>query len=284
MKKRMIIMATICLLATATVNLTAPITASAARQVSYAAYVKKELKPIIDGEIDEIWNDYGIKYKTNETAGVGGYSSVLWDETGYYFLAYVEDSTINESDACSFWVSEDYYTNQLFAEWYNDQGTAHYSTDGKDGTYYITVNAKGDISVSFGVENFKGQVGVEINEEYGYYVVEVYSPLMCDDFKLQDESRLGFEFTVDDYTSTDVFASTVKWGKLRWAYWDNPTTLGKIKLVKSEEDIRDTALENDEPVSCASSAPVGVLLCGGIACLAVCFLKKGKKKNEIDIK
>ena len=95
------------------VSLTAAISANSTGETSTAAYAT--VAPVIDGQIDEIWN-----HTAHQTISVpeeyeyditGGYTAILWDETGYYLLAVVEDISLTENDpearnSVDFWFSE----------------------------------------------------------------------------------------------------------------------------------------------------------------------------------
>ena len=78
-----------------------PTIGASARRVDYIGYIDSSEKPIIDGTIDAIWKDAGT------LATSSGYASVLWNETGLYYFAYVYDNSICAKDSCAFWICED---------------------------------------------------------------------------------------------------------------------------------------------------------------------------------
>ena len=119
------------------VSLTAAISANSTGETSTASYAT--VAPVIDGQIDEIWN-----HTAHQTISVpeeyeyditGGYTAILWDETGYYLLAVVEDISLTENDpearnSVDFWFSEANTKTDSFS---SDPGDWHFCK-ASDGT------------------------------------------------------------------------------------------------------------------------------------------------------
>ena len=77
------------------------ISASAADENSKADIKKATVAPVIDGKIDKIWS-YAPEIKPTQsgdspTEGLKdkSYFKMLWDDKGFYVLAYVADTTVN---------------------------------------------------------------------------------------------------------------------------------------------------------------------------------------------
>lgn len=262
----------------------APSLEASATKVDYVGYVDEAEAPVIDGTVDEVWNDASQLYTSS------GYASVLWNEDGLYYLATVWDSTMCSKDMCAFWISEDYNLNKRWIEWYYPSNECTYDADGKSGAYYVQVFSNGDYNVSCnGSEKYADvEIAVTRNERANEWIVEVYVPHMGENTLLKENSRVGFEFSIDDYDSIfDTRASTSKWmSHHNWPYRENYTALGKIILCKSDETaVVDTMEETNDGVttnalmqaggSCNSSiATVGIgAILGGL----FVFVKKKKE-------
>ena len=141
MKKQQILIGLAAFLLSAGAMVTSvPTLEASARRVDYIGYVDSSEKPIIDGTIDKIWEGAGTLATSN------GYASVLWNEAGIYYLAYVYDNSICAKDSCAFWISEDYSLNNTWIEYYS--GGGGYDEDGKSGAYYVKVSAEGEMTAS----------------------------------------------------------------------------------------------------------------------------------------
>lgn len=218
---------------------------ASARRVDYVGYVSSSEKPVIDGTIDEIWKDAG-RLVTSQ-----GYASVLWNESGIYYLAYVYDNYICSKDSCTFWISEDYYLSNLWLEYYSADGG--YQADGKSGAYYVTMSANGAMSASCTDSNKYKAIKYASSKNSGYWIAEIFVPRMGTKTRLAEYERIGFEFTIDGYDSNyDSSVSRSKWmSNNNWPYNTNHTALGKLVLSKSNEDAdiefaEELVLEEDQ--------------------------------------
>ena len=271
MKKQKILMGLAAfLLFVGVTTMSLPTIEASARRVDYIGYVSSSEKPVIDGAIDEIWKDAGTLATSN------GYASVLWNESGIYYLAYVYDNSICAKDSCAFWISEDYSLNNAWLEYYSNGGG--YDEDGKSGAYYVKVTAGGEMSASCTKSDKYEQIEYAVTQNKGYWVAEIFVPHIGEQTRLAEHERIGFEFTIDGYDSmNDYSVSRSKWmSNNNWPYSKDHTALGKLVLSKSNEDVAtDSEINEQEEVnnsSCNSVVSnVALVSCLGVLCL---FIKK----------
>ena len=202
------------------------------------AYVNNENAPIIDGTMDDIWqnssifvskninidnctqNIQNIYYKDAEIR-------VLWNEIGLYFLAYVYDTTVTRYDRCNFWVSENYITT-------TEGMNVPYSANAQDGNYAICANPLGtnmvytNLDVSSYWQVATSRIEDSLEDDYGY-IVEIFMPIIGETaFKLGHQ--IGFDISVDYYSAyqtRDLYTNWCGIGK----YWENVNELKKVELL-----------------------------------------------------
>ncbi len=194
--------------------------------VSNAA--KATVAPVIDGEIDDIWN-YTDPQTVDTSASDGvevsaAYTKILWDDTGLYFLAVVTDDSITDNDkdarnSVDFWISEKHTKTDGFAA---DAGDWHFCK-ASDGTeVYYTGNEKiYDVAESY------------VNVTSDGYVIEFYAPFLSD-ITPAVGTKIGYTVSVND----DVDGDGVRDGYSYWsvtaedgAYWSNTKALCDVTLV-----------------------------------------------------
>ena len=195
-----------------------------AEALAFAEYVSEENAPKIDGIIDSSWN-VGLSGITTKTSAQGtrGSVDILWNEQGLYFLVIVIDYTLNETDVCNLWVSEQYLGN-------NEAYINGTSYDEVNGAYSVCLNGNGEnlfLDQQLNWFTAAGKMGESS------YILEVYVPLRGDNI-LVYQGSIGFELSVDDYffvgTSVVDRGAYVNWLGLG-DYWSNPSKLGEVLLV-----------------------------------------------------
>ena len=289
MKKKGIVIACAMVLAIGSMAFTMTCIEASARRVDYVGYVAETDKPVIDGKIDDVWMDAGT-LSTSQ-----GYASVLWNETGIYYLAYVYDNSITSKDSCTFWICEDYYLNNAWLEYFS--GGGGYDEDGKSGAYFVNATANGIITASCtGSDKYQDIQGA-VAQERGYWVAELFVPQMGEKTRLADNERIGFEFTIDSYDSEqDTRASRSKWmSNHNWPHETDHTALGKLVLSKSNEEetsvqvisedviAPETAPNNIKPVSAKSNENVAngcKAVASSSALVGICALALYFKKRK----
>lgn len=198
-------------------------------KLGYAEYISTENAPIIDGEIDEVWFKGSTHIATSETiTSTGevtyGMITILWNETGLYFLGCVIDTTVNLSDRCNLWVSETYFEEE------NEDTYPNVS-----GSYFLCLNPKGENLYSAPdswEDGFMWTVEYKIagKETESGYTVEAYVPLTGTS-ALEKGAYIGFDVSIDSYLGKDAERDDyVNWNGEGW-YWQKPSSLGKIRLI-----------------------------------------------------
>lgn len=219
-------LASILLALSMAVSLTVAISANATGEVSTASYAT--VAPVIDGQIDEIWN-----HTARQTIAVpddfeyditGGYTSLLWDETGYYLLAVVEDISLTENDqearnSVDFWFSEANTKTDSFS---TDSGDWHFCK-ASDGTecYYT------------GNENVYKVAKSAVTTSEDGYIVELYVPYLGAKAPALG-AKIGYTVSFNDDTDNDG----VRDGYVYWsvtedsdAYWEKTAALPDVELI-----------------------------------------------------
>lgn len=220
--------------------------ANAAGEIGVAEYVSVENAPIIDGQVDDIWLGITSWVEVNQGAGAAyGEVTILWNETGLYFLAQVNDSNVNNTDCCNFWVSETYYSDF----------DSEYTYPFVDGAYFLSVNSNNTIYDYKDPEVFEGESGLPENYQTATqktesgYIVEAYVPLMGST-ALEKGNAIGFDCSIDNFVTEGAEREGYRyWGGLG-AYWENPSALRVLFL-------KDDIPQNESP-SDSSSANTSV--------------------------
>ncbi len=218
--------------------------------VSTAA--KATVAPVIDGEIDEIW-DYTEAQKVDTSASEGvevsaAYTKILWDDTGLYFLAVVTDDSITDADkdarnSVDFWVSEKNTVTDGFAA---DAGDWHFckASDGTEA--YYTGNEKiYEVAESY------------VNLTADGYVIELYAPFLSD-LTPAVGTKIGYTVSVND----DIDGDGVRDGYSYWsvseadgAYWSNTKALCDVTFVDGPVFETETEAEIVDSADAVTAAP-----------------------------
>ncbi|GEM_PF-5477243 len=214
-------------------------------QFAYAAYVDDTTKPIIDGNVDDVWESTAKMVTLNEIDDpkwdAYGYISVLWSDTGLYYLAAVKDNTVvynadGVGDRANFYVSETFGGT-------NAPTTFPTNTDlmGEYKPYSITVGAGGKLIgkegksyyTSLPVLNADGVQYAAKAYSDGYYV-EAYVPY----FALNSTTAvvghvMGLSASIDNYTGENGNYSRDEYTNLGGlsSYWSNPQSQFQVVFV-----------------------------------------------------
>ena len=260
----------------------------------FADYVSVEDAPTIDGYAEDVWNRVINTLETGITdEGTKAKISILWNETGLYFFADVTDFTVNDTDLCNFWVSEEYitgnskYVNKTYPE--------------VEGSYYLCLNPNGE-NAFYHPDNFEdnildmtGKYTVASTKNDEGYTLELYVPITGNK-NLQENSSIGFDVSIDDYLTEGIGIEDreayVNWNGQGW-YWENPERLGKVVLVDSTDSNKvpenntnngSETLDNMPETSpkksgCSSTLHIGggLAVFAGILIASIIFIKR--KKN-----
>jgi hypothetical protein len=213
------------------------------------------IKPVIDGKIDAIWDATAAQESTypgdRDGEGISGYTKILWDEDGIYYLGVVNDpTTLMEAnpagtDSIDFWVSETYSDEMGYPLAGDYQiSLSPYNTLGG---YYIG-NEKAPESVK--------EHAAVINGD-GTYVLEIAMPWMDPDFKPAAGAVIGYNASfnndIDGDAARDSWTSWVEWNGM--PYWSDSMWLGQVELVKADVAVAvDEAPAADAPAAEAPAA------------------------------
>lgn len=239
-----------------------------------ATYCKTEYSPIIDGDIDEIW-DYadelsGTNYNYDSSiASASGYAKVLWNETNLFLLAVVnienteEISTDNFIDGVIFRVSETSSSELTFR------------TLSGDWEYGITSNGTA-FNVLAKDLPMKTTYKTKWNEKANQYIVELHVPLQTYRLNLEENDSIAFNFfireDVDQNGEFDDADSCSSWQ----AGIEGPASLSPLQLIKKEIHIDIDKNNSDD-----NSNTLTYLLIGGSVVIAgtifILFFRRRKK-------
>ncbi len=216
-------------------------------------------KPVIDGEIDQIWSSadkmYGNVYGTT-TEGlenpsiVNSYASLCWDADGLYLLGVMYDKTITEDDvdarnSIDFWVSETYSDDSVYGE----DGDWHYCK-ASDGTeLYYTGN-----------ETVYDEATTAVKVYDDFYVVEIFCPWQTEGFAPAVGTQIGFTVSFNDDIDTDGVRDMYSyWATtdVSEAYWSETQALPKITFVEGPAvEVAEDAPAADADAPAADTTPV----------------------------
>ena len=227
------------------------ISASAADENSNADIKKATVAPVIDGKIDKIWS-YAPEIKPtqsgdNPTEGLKdkSYFKMLWDDKGFYVLAYVADTTVNPDVAGDAWKHvanglELYVSETDAKEW--DPAKA-YKANGAGGTgdYIVRLASDGNgIITSDLLPADKVSFKTVVNKGKDY-IVEVFIPWNKTDAKHEVGSKMGITFKIrDDTTGNGEENGWAMWDTLpdgngQHRYWDMTYCIPTVTLVAGPE-------------------------------------------------
>ena len=205
-------------------------------------YVAEDNAPVLDGEIDAVWDNAPMLKleRIRDTNGLysevgNAWVKILWTEKGFYYLANVHDSSIVAMDKVNFWVNEQYIDGSHIGG--DSSFKIPYSADASDGNYSICFDATGKNVYYSGVnieEYWDKNSTVKITD-YGY-VAEAFVPCLSVE-SLYEGMEIGLDFSVDYYsnpnsTSVDTDRDAYSfWGGVGH-YWNDISGLVMMTLVK----------------------------------------------------
>lgn len=191
-------------------------------EVAEATVIKAKYgTPVIDAEIDDIWNDspaVDVKGQITAWEGATGKVRVLWDEKFVYALFAVEDGVLNS-------LSPNAY-EQDSVEIFLDQNNAkspYYEED--DGQYRVNY----DGVISFGTKpEITGFTAKAIKTDKGY-LVEMAIPLVQ---APNEGMKMGFEAQVNDSNDKGMRQSIAKLHDMTDNSYQTTENWAEIELVK----------------------------------------------------
>nr|ACR54951.1 xylanase III/CBM9 fusion protein [synthetic construct] len=182
--------------------------------------------PVIDGEIDEIWNTTEeIETKAvamgsldkNATAKV----RVLWDENYLYVLAIVKDPVLNK-DNSNPWEQD---SVEIFID-ENNHKTGYYEDDDAQ----FRVNYMNEQTFGTGGSPARFKTAVKLIE--GGYIVE--AAIKWKTIKPTPNTVIGFNIQVNDANEKGQRVGIISWSDPTNNSWRDPSKFGNLRLIKLE--------------------------------------------------
>lgn len=259
------------------------LSASAADKTSKADIKKATVAPVIDGKIDKIWS-YAPEIKPtqsgdNPTDGLKdkSYFKMLWDDKGFYVLAYVADTTVNPDVAGDAWKHvqnglELYVSETDAKEW---DYTKAYKENGAGGTgdYIVRIPSDGTaIITSDLISADKVNYKTVVNKGKDY-IIEVFIPWNKTDAKHEIGSTMAITFKIMDDTNGD--GSTDGWamweslpdGNGQHRCWDMTYCVPTVTLVAGPE-------VTPEPPATADALSIALVIAAASAAVVFAASKK----------
>ena len=173
--------------------------------------------PIIDGTVDEIWNqakEEPVRIMTMAWQGATGTVKTLWDEKNIYVLVHVKDKTLNTDSKNAY--EQD--SVELFLDENNDKSYYYQKDDGQ-----FRVSCKNE--VTFGSNGMREGFESAVKVTGDGYLVEARIPLtstakkgnvMGFDIQINDSNERGERISVAKFNddSDNSWQSTARWGNL----------------------------------------------------------------------
>ncbi|SER25219.1 Endo-1,4-beta-xylanase, GH35 family [Gracilibacillus ureilyticus] len=181
--------------------------------------------PVIDGQIDEVW-DNAAELPVNRYQmawqGASGVAKALWDEENLYVLVQVSDDTLDKSSANS-WEQD---SVEVFVD-ENNGKTAYYEED--DGQYRVNFDNETSFNPESIAENFESATKVSD----GGYTVEVKIPFRT--ITPENNAKIGFDVQIND-GKDGARQSIATWNDLTGAGFQDTSVFGELTLVGSNEE------------------------------------------------
>ena len=173
--------------------------------------------PVIDGTVDEIWNqakEEPVRVMTMAWQGATGTVKTLWDEKNIYVLVHVKDKTLNTDNKNAY--EQD--SVELFLDENNDKSYYYQEDDGQ-----FRVSCKNMVTFGSNGKREGFQSSVKVTEDG--YLVEAKIPLtttaekgkvMGFDVQINDSNERGERISVAKFNddSDNSWQSTARWGNL----------------------------------------------------------------------
>jgi endo-1,4-beta-xylanase len=178
--------------------------------------------PVIDGEIDDIWESAPVIVTDKfvmQNEGATAEVRALWDEDHLYVLAEVTDPILSDISGNAY--EEDSF--EVFVD-ENNGKTTSYETD--DFQYRVNFLNKKSVARNTKMEYYDTAAAVTDSG----YIVEIVINFQT--IKGSQGSVLGFDLQVNDDFGDGARSSIAKWNDPTNESWRNTSGLGILELVK----------------------------------------------------
>ena len=212
--------------------------------------VIKKGSAVIDGEIDEAWNDVST-YNLTVLTDIAGSNSItttgtvktMWDEDYLYVLMQVQDSVLNKDSANEY--------EQDSVEIFIDENNGKTETYEDDDCQY-RINYTNELS--FNGENcLEENIQSVAKEVAGGYIVE--AKIKFNKVKGAENNLIGVDFQINDADASGVRVATVNWYDASGQGYAKPGVFGTAKLVGDTKDPAPTTEPGATTEPGSTSAP-----------------------------
>ena len=184
--------------------------------------------PVIDGEIDDIWNSAPVlpinRFQTAHN-GATGEARVLWDEENIYVLVKVNDNELDKSSS----QAHEQDSVEVFIDEQNTKAASY-----GEGHYQYRVNFDNEQSFNPGpVEGFESRTVVNGTN----YLVEMKIPFVTT--TLKSGQKIGFDVQINDAVNGSRNSVAI-WSDVSSGMgWSDPSVFGELTLNKGNEVVID---------------------------------------------
>ncbi len=179
---------------------------------------------VIDGEIDEAWNNvaaHNLTVNSNPSVSTTGTVKTMWDEDYLYVIAQIQDAALNNANVNA-WEQDSF---EIFVD-ENNGKTENYEAD--DCQYRISY--KNDLS--FNGENCNADnIQSAAKETAGGYIIE--AKIKFNKTKGAENQLIGVDFQINDADASGVRVATINWYDASGMGYAQPAVFGTAKLAGS---------------------------------------------------
>ena len=180
--------------------------------------------PIIDGEIDELWEKATVITPMigQDNTDTTGTLRLLWDDNALYLLAEIVDADLNNDHPLPY--EQD--SIEVFLDEYNDKAAVYEMDD-----LHFRVNYLNERTADNGDRN---RFYTQVQQTDTGYLVEARIAFLN---SVSNEDVLGFEFQINDADANGSRKATINLFDETGNAYANPSLFGEIKLIgKTDED------------------------------------------------
>lgn len=221
--------------------------------------------PVIDGAIDDVWEDDQVQIinATQVLVGEGssaddlsGRASMLWDEGYFYLLAMVtDDQKLNDSPNT--------YEDDNVEFYFDANNSKANAYDANDVQYSFAWNDGSTVGVLPAGRSSAGIEYVVADTDNGY-LVEARIPWTTLSGTPSDGMEVGFDFMVNDDDDGGGRDAKLSWNASEDQAWQNASLFGTIRLVDRSPDDPTLAVDALTKVSVYPNPVSGKISIKGI--------------------
>ena len=192
--------------------------------------------PVIDGNVDEVWNTAGVLSfeATNvlvgmdlDQADLSGTAKMLWDNDYVYLLTEVTDD-IRQNDS-----PETYNDDNV--EFYFDVNNSKSSPYDQDDVQYSFAWNDGTTVGALPASRSTAGITYSIVDTEAGYTVEARIPWTTLQDTPEDGKELGFDFMINDDDDGGTRDGKLSWNAPEDQAWQDAALFGTIRLVEVEK-------------------------------------------------